>query len=167
MFRVHLRIIGKGVDGNFFCRSAANALLFLFITLSSSCFNFSVVFHSCTYVHVHTHNDHNTHRLFIKYTWVFHEDRKFGDKSGSSILFFGMPWAYEKTSLTSSLCAGGLQYRVLYPPVQNKCRVAIVTLLAQFPEFAFIINKRMKCCVLLIIISRDHILDFCYKYILL
>ena len=51
--------------------------------------------------------------------------------------------------LSSSLCAGGKQYRTLYPTFQNMCHVAMLahTLAAQFKEYMFI---RLKCYVVFI-----------------
>ena len=85
MFRVHLSIISKGVDQNSNLQISYKCSPFSFLSRSAAVATsvwYSII---VTYVHVRMFN--NMHRLFIRYTWVFHDNRKFGDKNGSSILF--------------------------------------------------------------------------------
>ena len=100
VFRVHLSIISIGVNSKGNLQISCKCFAFVDLLFMLPCHQplstysavqrqlFNVVVHSaCNITYVHVRNDHNTHRLFIKYTWVFSGDRKFVDRSGSSLLF--------------------------------------------------------------------------------
>ena len=103
-------------------------------------------------------DDHNTHRLFIRYTWVSHEDRKIGDKSGSSVLFLAClgrtkrHWSY-----LQPLCRReGYNTRSCTRPskihVSAVWRCLRINLLRNFSKECVFIIKQVEvlCCILLI-----------------